>query len=312
MFNLDIHPMQTKRIYQLFSSLIMSILMGQVGLLGSDSPGKYINNGTESFSINFDLVNGLILLEASVDHIRGKYILDTGCSFIAIDGVEGKGDIELSSTEFSATASETNLAKFELGGIKLENIEALEFDMKKIEAIVGTDIDGLIGTQAMMNYNILIDYTEMKVSFLGDQSPQLNINSLSHTIIKSAMTTHDNQSSIDVQIQDQSYTLLLDSGANISVFDYSYKKSLKHLHQKNKSSIVADDYIIEELSLNRVTIKDMAVLYRDLSLLQDNRSGQKIDGILSLTSLDADKVLFDYTNSQVIFFWAHEDIAAVE
>lgn len=304
--------MQTRSTYQHLSSLFILFLMSQVALFGSGTPTKSTSGIIESFAINFDLVNGLIVLEASVDHIKGKYILDTGCSFIAVDGPQGKGDIELSSTEFAETASETSLANFELGNISMQNIDALAFDMKKIEAIVGTDIDGLIGTQVMEDHNILIDYTEMKVYFIGEDSPHLDINALSHTIVKSAMTTHSEKSFIEVQIQNESYTLLLDSGANISVLHKGMKKLLRSTHQKNNVSPIVDDFTLDELSINRVKVSNLGVIYRDLSLIQSDTGHDQIDGILSLSSLDVDKVLFDYRSGQVIFFWAHDDIVALK
>jgi len=292
--------MQTKDTYKLIIVIISLLMIDSFSALAESKP-------VNSFSINFELVNGLILLEATVDHKKGKYILDTGCSFIAVDGIADEQQIELSSTEFTETASETNLAVFELGSIKRQDVSAMTFDMQNIEALVQTDIDGLIGTQAIEDYDIMIDYAEKKVYFLGKESFRPDIDAASYTIMKTSMHTVEDKSYIDVMVQDESYTLLLDSGANISVMDSRLETRLQDAHQPNTLSVMADDYTLQELKMDLIKIEQLGIIYRDLSMVQ---STKPIDGILSLTSLGIDKVIFDYSSGQVIFFWAKHDHAS--
>jgi len=70
-----------------------------------------------------------------------------------------------------------------------------------------------------------------------------------------------------------------------------------------------DDYTIKQSSIGKVTIADLGLIYRDLGEVQD---GSNFDGILSLSSLNADKILFDNKRNQVFFFWTRDKLASVD
>ena len=48
--------------------------------------GLSASSNKGNFSIPFELINGLTIIEAEIDGVHGKYLLDTGSDGIIIDG----------------------------------------------------------------------------------------------------------------------------------------------------------------------------------------------------------------------------------
>lgn len=267
------------------------------------------NKPSENFSIDFELINGLIVIEASVNSKKGNFILDTGCSFLAVAGKHSNGSIDLVTTDFQVKASEVNIDKFELGLIQEIGVQAVQFNMDKINQLVDRDIDGLIGTQIISDYNLMIDYNQNKVVFISDRAELNSFDPFEFVITKSQIKHNGDQSFIDVQIGGEQLNMLLDSGANISVLDLKWQDQFKALSKRNNNSSISNDFTIHQSSINNVSITDLGVVYRDLSSVQGS---MPYDGILSLSSLNVDKVLFDYQQNQVIFFWTKGDITSLD
>ncbi len=262
-----------------------------------------------NFSIDFELSNGLIIIEASIDSKKGSYILDTGCSFLAIHGQVQSNDIQLISSEFRTGAQEVEVDYFQFGNITERQIEAVQFDMKAISDVTQRHIDGVIGTQLFSQYNIMIDYEASKVFFFSGQPDLDRSDLLNYSITKSKITRSHNQAYVNMNIAGQTMKMLLDSGANVSVVDQKWFDSLSKNQLVNTNSTLPDDFIVDESTLSHVRIKELTILYRDLANLHQDTS---FDGILSLSSLNAGKIIFDMQGDQVIFFWRTDSVAGLE
>ena len=292
---------QSKSTYYI---LIISVLLNSLWstLAANNTP-------VDNFSVDFTLVNGLIILEASVDSKKGNYILDTGCSFIALnEDAHQEGDIFIESSDFDAHASATEIQEFTFGNIKKEQLQAVKFDMAPIEQALGIVIDGVIGTEVTVGYNVLIDYELNKVSFISNRSTANLMDVFDYTVSKAKLSNHLNQSFITIDIQGESLTMLLDSGANISVLDQQFKKRFDSL-QRSFGKTSTDDFTIDSVHLANVSIDQFSVMYTDLSKFQDELS---FDGILSLSAINASKMLFDFDKGQVYFFWNTSDVASLD
>ena len=189
----------------------------------------------------------------------------------------------------------------------LSSIDAVQFDMNKIKQLVNRDIDGLIGTQIISDYNLMIDYDHNKVVFISDRSDLKVFDPSAYIISKAPIVINDGKSFIQMNIAGHKLNMLMDSGANISVLDQKWSKRLRV--QQNLTSQMQDDFIIQQSSVNNVSISNLGITYRNLEGFQNESN---YDGILSLSSLNADKVIFDYKRNQVIFFWKTEDFASLD
>jgi len=181
--------------------------------------------------------------------------------------------------------------------------------MDKINQLVNRNIDGLIGTQIIGDYTLMVDYKQNKVVFISDGSELEVIDPIDYAITRAPVTVKDNKSFLRMSIAGQELNMLLDSGANISVLDHKWFEYFQQEQQQNTDSQLMDDYTIKQSSIGKVTIADLGLIYRDLGEVQD---GSNFDGILSLSSLNADKILFDNKRNQVFFFWTRDKLASVD
>lgn len=214
----------------------------------------------------------------------------------------------MATTEFNVSASEVKVKNFEFGQIKEKSVDAIQFNMDKINQLVNRNIDGLIGTQIIGDYDLMIDYNQNKVVFISDRSELKVFDPQDYTITRAPIIFKGNKSFLPMTIAGQEVNMLLDSGANISVLDQKWSETLQQEQQQNTDSQLKDNYTIEQSSIGNVTISDLGLIYRDLSEVQD---GFNFDGILSLSSLNADKILFDYKRNRVIFFWTRDNLASI-
>jgi len=250
-----------------------------------------------------------MIIEASIDSKKGSYILDTGCSFLAIHGQVQTNDIQLVSSEFGTSAQEIEVNHFQFGNISEQHIDAVQFDMKAISDLTQKHIDGVIGTQLFDQYNIMIDYEASKVFFFSGRPDLDRSDLLNYSITKSKITKSHNQAYVNMDIAGQSMKMLLDSGANVSVVDQKWYLRLSKNQLENTNSSLPDDFIIDQSTLSHVRLEELTILYRDLARLHTETS---FDGILSLSSLNAGKIIFDMQRDQVIFFWRTDSVASLE
>jgi len=283
-----------------FTSILLNLLA--VSLVANNKPA-------DNFSIDFRLVNGLIILEASVDSKKGNFILDTGCSFVALNEEHQEGDIVIKSSDFDVLGSSTEIQEFAFGNITHENFEVVQFDMTTIEQSIGMVIDGVIGTEVTAGYNVMIDYELLKISFISDRSKLNLLDFAKYSVSKTKMFNHLNQSFVVIEIGAESFTMLLDSGANITVLDKKFKQQLESIQYLNTDIKDDNNFTLKEVRFASASINKLAVKYDDLSKFQDEFA---FDGIISLSAINASKMLLDYDKEQMYFFWDINYIASIK
>lgn len=113
----------------------------------------------------------------------------------------------------------------------------------------------------------------------------------------------------DVELAGQSLKMLFDTGTNIKVLDQLWFSNLEANQSVNQNSLLFDVYIIDRTSLSHESIEDHSFKCRDLSSFQESHS---FDEILSLSSINAKKIIVNFQNNQVIFFWSADSVASLD
>ena len=133
-------------------------------------------SGYSSVKLNF-LKTKHYLIEAKVNGINGRFILDTGASNSCIcTSLEDKFKVisKQSKEKASSANSEmtnTNLSKSNIIQIGkwVDKINLISFDMNHINKILsekGIDsIDGIIGADVLKKSNAILDYKSNKIYF---------------------------------------------------------------------------------------------------------------------------------------------------
>jgi len=271
----------------LFIGTILIVLFSQCMLKGSSIKNE----------IPFQLVDGLIVVEATVNQEKGQYIFDTGSPYLIINGSVDSKDSEISSLDYEHFAEDIVVHDFSLANISKRAIGAMKVDASFLKNHVGYEVDGLIGMSALQGYSVFIDYEENKLVFLNEESSLINQSYMHYRVSSIDYQLLESRPVVNINIGQKLYKMILDSGANANV-----------IHQN--SSLATNDeslFSADEIKLNNITITNIDFLQRDLSFVNEAGNDFKIDGILSIDGMNVDKVLFDATRGKVFLFWKQSE-----
>lgn len=246
------------------------------------------------------MIEGMILIDASVDGLQGQFIFDTGSSALFVNVPDrNKKHIELSTVEGTISGTLIRVAKLEIEDIVLKDVPAVGIDLTKISNELGRNISGILGWTFFGSNAITIDYKSQKI-YVGDAfASQTNQASGQYHILKMKMeTASDNLPIVEVNIRDRKMTFAFDTGAPLNIIDIN--KAVDREQNTAQLNTVFEDVIF----LNgRVRIENSLFRVENLSILNEGMSSSSLDGILSVHSLNAEKVIIDQSNSRIFIFW---------
>ena len=244
-----------------------------------------------STSVDFELVSGLIVLKARVDERYGDFILDTGSSSVLINQKVENGNILLGGIDTDFRAEEIEVNEISIGNVLHPVDEVLAVDLSIVESTINRPIAGIIGSQVLMQYNVVVDYERGEVAFLNPNQSSFEFNPEKYIVTSLPFTLeYENLIILPVEINNKNRKFIFDTGAAINVgFD--------------KDTFDQDGN--NQLSLKGVRIDKIPFV---------NNSGQNLEseisssyhGILSPYTLNAHKVIIDFKSSKVHLFFEAE------
>jgi len=242
-------------------------------------------------AVSMEIVNGLILVKAEVGGVYGDYILDTGASSILVNQEVKNSNLVLSYFDHDLKAKKVNVKSIYIGSARHKVNEVLAVDLSNIENKIKRPIAGIIGSQVLTQYNVVVDYEGGEVVLMDQRQRDLNFLAHDYKITSLPFTLTDyNIISVNITVDGKDQNYIFDTGASMNV-------SLK-----DHSNLVGSNHTI---SLNGVKIKDVP-FFKD----QENHLPQwlndSFDGILSPYSLSAKKVIVDFSNQRIHFFFQEE------
>lgn len=122
-------------------------------------------------SSSFELRNGFIIVSASLDGVRGNYILDSGAPGLVLNSkrFDHSGEeVQLGGIGGEMSGEIISGHNFIWESFKITSLEAISIDLTYLESAVGESISGLIGMDIFSGRDIMIDYARKQV-FIGDQ-----------------------------------------------------------------------------------------------------------------------------------------------
>ena len=271
---------------------VLIIGLGSSDILPSNDPFNENNTYPDLISsVHFELIEGLILIKASLDGKEGNFILDTGTPSLILNQKVDKGDFIVWTAKGDQPSCQLNLKNFECGNIIKKQLEGWSLDLSHVETLIKKPLLGIIGSDLIMNHRLLIDYENNEILLLPKEVKKvgfdLNNYDISHIpfdIEKGHMPI------VTLEVADQNKRLVFDTGAGISVL---------HSNERDKKESRVEKY---DINIRNTLIQDVNFKTQSLSDLRD-LSNYQLDGILSVSSLNSSKVIIDYTNSRISCFW---------
>lgn len=299
----------------LFTIIILlpqfTLAQDNIALVGSHIETKNFNKEKSSnkvFESNFELYDRIILVEAELNGIKGKYILDTGSPMLLINQKPNNNESIIGGISKNCKGEIVNVKEFVWAGISKKYIEAVAIDLSGLEKSIGTSISGLIGQNIFQNYELYLDVSGQVIKLYKTRKSELHKNRSFKEKINFSMQSHI--PIITVKIDGKKYRFGIDTGSEVNVLNKKLRGKLDaQLFGSKASQLVGVDgnpQNLESATLNDFKIKgnefrNFDFLLMDFSILEESFD-MKLDGILGYPFLAQNQISINY-KKQKIYLW---------
>jgi|GEM_PF-6741534 len=246
---------------------------------------------SEATSIPFILQSGLMLVEAEVNAELGLYVFDTGASDILINSEKSQGEAQFATTNGYILSSEVQVKSVNLAGRVMTNVAAYELDLSDVADLVELDIAGILGGKLFSEHIIHIDF-DNEVILLADQLEKND----EHIAVDYHLV--DDVPMIDVQLEGQTLSFILDSGASAHFIDQRLAAKLlveqtqaRHVHVVSAGATgTGQSYLIPRMQIGDIHIQDTKMISGQFS---DLSSEVEVAGLISISALPYRHIIID-------------------
>ncbi len=264
----------------------------------------------ESFSTPFELVRGLIIVEAEINGESGNFILDTGSPMMILNGVPSDQSSKQANTLNGDLMGEwKKINVFTWAGIKKFNLDALSMDIGHLEFLAGKPLKGLIGYEFFGNMDLLLDFENQQLRLVPTGGTTKMDGWKLQAEIPFEMEGH--LAVIEAQIGDAKFRFGLDTGAGVNLMDIGRKPEIApELFAPVKSTNVigltqnSDRYQAADILETTIAGKNywnMRYILTDISQLH-NLESNNVDGLLGYPFFQSGKFTINY-GKKVITIW---------
>lgn len=261
-------------------------------------------------STSFDLVRGIILVQAEMDGELSNFILDTGSPMMILNEKPQEAtELQANTLGGGLTGEWRKIDQFSWAGVHKFNMNALSMDISHLEYVTEKPIKGLIGYEFFGDFDLMLDFENKIVTLVP---PDFVVDVQKWKLNKElTFELEGHIPVIEAQIGDVELRLGLDTGAGTNLLDIKRKDEIapELLAMINNasivglgagsSSIVAADVL--ETTVAGTNYWNMRYVFSDISRLK-NLKENKVDGLLGYPFFESGKFTINY-NRQVISFW---------
>ncbi|MFK8006602.1 MAG: retropepsin-like aspartic protease [Saprospiraceae bacterium] len=258
---------------------------------------------------DFELVGGLIFLNADLEGESHPFILDTGSPHLLLNSSlskKNKNGFEISGVGGKKRVKKLYKVNFDWQGINVKRESSYAVNLGNIARIKKRDFAGLISYDQVKRKELLIDYEKEKVFLISKSNKTFFENYDKSDKIWFRMVGHIPV--VKVKIGNKRYYFGIDTGAEINVID-------KRLRKRLPKDMVASDFLglimggdNKKIEVNHIQVKEMKVgksyyknqpfAFADLSFLQ-GEDGIQLDGLLGYPFLKEALFSINYRKKQL-------------
>ena len=242
----------------------------------------------------FEVSNGLILIDASINNQKGKYIFDTGLEGIIINGPAQRADEIFETVGGPVDAEKVKIDQLKVGNLIKSNLTAYQTDLSNVSSLMNTYVHGMIGLSVLEEVLVSIDYSTQTLKFI----PKVpNINKVTDGMNHLNIIMQNDVPCIELKHNNESLLFALDTGAASHFLNENYADS-PFTNSKAHKILAAGSTTISKGHI-KLLLKNKADQAFNLSFKTINLSGineqldRPIHGILSIKKLFEGPFLID-------------------
>ncbi len=275
--------------------------------------------------VPFQLAGNSIVVEALVNGVAGKFILDTGSPEVLLnnawfEGFEAPSTGSSNVMDIHGKVSEWlcyNVKELKLGGAELPRQLALVLDLRNLETMKGMYLLGILGYSAFRNFELMFDFENLQLTLFplkknGDYAGG------EPSVFPSAsfdLEMCGHIPAVIVHWKGKALRMGIDSGSEINVFDASA------FEKEGLSLFTTDSVMVRGISRHRVvapvgfaqgfSLGDwepgrVQVTVADLKHIQEQVS-PGLDGLLGTPFLQKGKMAINYKRKK-LYLWREERV----
>lgn len=254
--------------------------------------------------IPFQVVNGLIIIEAEVDDRAGKYVFDTGAEEMILNSKVSNSNSVFASINGDISTEEVDINILKIGNLTQKKLKAYSADLESLQSYLNLSLAGIIGTHLFAPNIINIDYHSRQITLSdNDKSPS----DLDYSI---DFDMTDGTPVCSIELNGNTFLFGFDSGATMHVIDDDVKNQLAHFFTDTKRDTyvttgTGEKTIHQIVEFSEFKLGNKVLLNQEFlvqSLVAFNQSmDQDIAGVLSLNTLHSGRVVIDIRNQKIYF-----------
>lgn len=274
---------------------------------------------TKSVYIPFRLSGQLMLVEATVDSLKGSFIFDTGSEHIVLNAVHFKKAVNAQNTSgIGNTGILENVYRQTIDSISLEALSLHSLpvhltDLSHIENKKNTRLLGIIGYEVLQHFEVMIDYPSRYILLIPVDRKGVRLDSTSVRVNPIDSVTFELRNHLAVlpaMVNQVKVKMILDSGAELNLIDRKVKRRVLDkftiVKRINMTGVGQHDIEVLAGTLHDVWCgsqftQSMNTILTNLDEFND-KIGILIDGVLGVEFLKSRRVLIQYQKRKLYFY----------
>ena len=320
-YNIDYDQMGPKEATFIFNenNLLDELNLFKMEVKTMSNETKIEKNGQDVIEMPFTMAGKLIAVNVILNGKKRTFILDSGAPKVILNSKYiSKNDTNnmtfSSSKGVNGNVSGMDIEEVEqldFSGIQLNNQEVITLDLSHLEESLGTEIYGLIGYELIKEYDVILDYENLKLTLINpDAFEKYKSEILSNnTLQKVPFNLEGHIPVIKAQIGDKSLSYGIDCGAETNLISRELllplKKNIKRIKKdellgaSNKPKKVTKGKV-RNTKIGNKFFKNLNTVFSDISHLNE---GYKINlnGLIGYPVLSKQKTLISFDRKEIIF-----------
>ena len=254
--------------------------------------------------IPFEVINGMIIIQAEIDNEVGNYIFDTGAEELILNKKVDSSSTMFSSINGDIATEEVRINLLRIGKLTHNTLKAYTADLASMESYLNISLQGVIGCNLFLPRKIKIDFDSNEI--ILSSTNDLTIGRKDY--VKFEM--QDGVPVCSVSIGDVEYLFGFDTGATIHVID----ENVLSKFNEHASDTGLDTYVstgtgtktinkiisLDRMKIGNVKVEDGQFLLQDLNVFNESMN-EPIAGVLSLTALECSNIVIDLEKMRIYF-----------